>query len=346
MTDTATPFEGPVDAPASADSIAMEIAHGIDTGSDGPQDAQSVADEMVKYAEGTGQAEEAPETEDDATEPAEGEEPEAEAETEETQPDETLVTVKVNGEERQVPLAEAIAGYSRTEDYKAKTAAVAQERRELEAKAASIDTDLKAEYANQLEQATKAFAEFDPVLMEARQIDWAALKATNPEGFIAAQDQVQARYAQLEKMQQQVATARQQADQQRQTLEAQQRAQRFDATADAIMKANPDLADEAKFQEFAGANIDYMKAVGFSDAEVADYLDHRVLTVMDKARRWDAHEAAQKSLPEKKVVQKSAVRPLTSDGGSRAPKPRFPANADRDRKGNWIAEQIAADMAG
>ena len=61
----------------------------------------------------------------------------------------------------------------------------------------------------------------------------------------------------------------------------------------------------------------------------------------DKARRWDAHEAAQKSLPERKVVPKSAVRPLTSDGsGSSQPRPRFPGSATREAKGDWIARQI------
>ena len=47
---------------------------------------------------------------------------------------------------------------------------------EAEQRNASKPT-LKAEYANQLEEATNLFAQFDPVLAEAQQINW-----ERPEG--------------------------------------------------------------------------------------------------------------------------------------------------------------------
>jgi hypothetical protein len=343
MTDTATPETGPVDAPASIESIVAEL----ETGGEAPaNDLETITQELVNEAEGEGEPVEGPETEDDATEPAEeAEESEEEAPQEEPTADEPTYTVKVNGEERTVPLSELLNGYSRTEDYKAKTTAVAEQRRELEAKASTIEAEVKAEYANQLEEATKAFAEFDPVLMEARKIDWAQLKATNPAAYVAAQDQVETRLAQLRDMQSRVATAREQSQQQFQAQAEQERAQRFNAAAEKIVERTPELADEAKFVEFARDNIAHLKNEGFTEAEIAETLDHRVLTLADKARRWDAYQAAQKSLPEKRVVQKSAVKALTTDGsGSRVSKPRFPANADRDRKGDWIAEQILSEL--
>ncbi len=332
MEDTATPETGPVDAPASAESIAAEILAGSD---DTPAEETQ---ELVNEAEGTGEADEAPDTEDDATdEPAE----EAAEEPEESTPDEQTYTVKVNGEERQVPLTDLLNGYSRTEDYKAKTAAVADERRQVEAERQTLETNLSAQFANQLEEATNLFAQYDPVLQEAQRIDWNALKANDPAAYVAAQDAVNERVAAIQRMNQQVAQTRAQHQQSRQAQLEQERSQRFDVAADTIVKQHPELADEAKFKEFASESVEFLKGVGFTGEEIVDALDHRVLTLADKARRWDAQEAARASLPEKRVVPKSAVKPLTSDGtGSQTKKARFPSNASDEAKGDWIARQI------
>ena len=334
MEDTATPETGPVDAPAPIESITAELEAG---GGEAPADAlEEVTQELVKDTEDGGQSEEEPDAEA-ATEPAE----EEAAEPEEGNPDEQTYTVKVNGEERQVPLSELLNGYSRTEDYKAKTTAVAEERRALEAKAASLDADLKAQYANQLEEATNLFAQFDPVLAEAARLDWDALKRADPAAFVAAQDAVNERLNAKQQMMQHIEKLRGETQQQQQQQLEQERAERFDKAAEEIVKLRPELADEAKFKAFAGETVEFLKGAGFTGEEIVDALDHRVLTLADKARRWDAHEAALKSLPERKVVPKSAVKPLTSDGsGSSQPRSRFPGNASREAKGDWIANQI------
>lgn len=351
MTDTATPETGPVDAPASFDSIAAEIAAGGDT----PADAlDEVTQELVKEAEGNGEPDEGPETEDDATDPGEVEPQPPEGNPEGTDDDpfakllaanpDLTVKVKVNGEVIEVPLSELPNGYSRTEDYKAKTASVAEERRQIEAQRANIDADLKAQYANQLEEATNLFAQYDPILAEARTINWEALKAQDPAAFVAAQDTVQARLSAIREMQSKVAQARQEAEQHQQSQLQSERAERFDNAANEIVKTHPELADEGKFKEFAEANISTLRDIGFTNEEIVDALDHRVLTLADKARRWDAHVAATKSLPEKKVVPKSAVKPLTTDGtGSAKPRSRFPGNASRQAQGEWIANQILSE---
>ncbi len=335
MQDAATPETGPADAPASAESIAAELAAG--TGDEAPaNDLEEVTQELVNETEGTGEADEAPETEDDATEPAE--EPEN---PEEGTPEEQTYTVKVNGEERQVPLTDLLNGYSRTEDYKAKTAVVAEERRQVEAERQRVETEVSAQFANQLEEATNLFAQFDPVLSEAQNINWEALKAQDPAAYVAAQDAVQERLTAIQQMNSQVAQTRAQHQQAQQAQVEQERTQRFDFAADEIVKARPELADEVKFKAFAGESVEFLKGAGFTPEEIVDALDHRVLSLADKARQWDAHVAARQSLPEKRVVPKSAVKPLTSDGtGMQASKPRFPGKADRQAKGDWIARQI------
>lgn len=336
MTDTATPETGPVDAPASIESVTAEFEAG---GESPASNLEDVTQELVNKAEGTGDSEEEPQTEDNATEPADDA-----AEPQESDPQEPTYTVKVNGEEHKVSLPELLNGYSRNEDYKAKTAAVAEARREAEAVKANAVAQAKSDYASQLEETTNLFAQYDPVLAEAQRIDWATLKEQNPGAYLQAQDAVQARLTAIQKMQAQVQQARGEAQEHQQRQMGEERAKRFDTTAAKIVETMPELADEAKFTAFAQDAVGFLRNEGFSSEEITDVLDDRVLKLADKAKRWDAHVAAQKSLPERRVVPKSAVKPLTSDGaGSHSQKPRFPGNASREAKGDWIARQILSE---
>lgn len=354
MTDTATPETGPVDAPASAESIAAEILAG--SGETPADNLEEVTQEMVNEAkEQAGDSEEEPGAEDDATEPAKAEAETEEGSPEEAQPDpfsklvaenpDLTVKVKVNGEEIEVPIAELTNGYSRTEDYKQKTAAVAEEKRQVEAERQTMETRLTEQFANQLQEATNLFAQFDPVLAEARNINWEALKAQDPAAYVQAQDAVNERVAAIQHMNAEVERLRGETQQRQQQELQRERAERFDRAAEEIVKLRPELADEGKFKAFASESVEFLKSEGFTGEEIVDALDHRVLKLADDARKWRAYEAAQKTLPEKKVVQKSAVKPLTSDGSSsQTSKPRFPRNASREVKGDWIARQILESM--
>lgn len=339
MEDTATPETEPVDAPASIDSIAAEIAAG---GDDAPGNAlEEVTQELVNEAEGKGEPEESePATEDDATDPAD----DIAAELEEGPPEEQSYTVKVNGEERTVPLSELLNGYSRTEDYKAKTAAVAEERREVETLRVNADAEAKAIYANQLEEATNLFSQFDPILSEARTINWDALKQQDPAAYVQAQDAVNDRIAAIQRMNAHVEQVRGETQQRQQQQMLDERSQRFDHAANEIVRERPELADKVKFKAFAGDAVNTLKEVGFTGEEIVDALDHRMLKAAVLIKEALAARAAKASLPERKVVPRSAVRPLTSDGtGSQASKPRFPGNASREAKGDWIARQILSE---
>lgn len=354
MQEAATPETGPAGAPASAESIAAELAAG--TSETPASDLEEVTQELVNDTEGTaGDSDKEPEPEEDATEPDESPEEseegtptvndEADAFTKllATNPD-LMVKIKVNGEMIEVPLSELPNGYSRTEDYKAKTAAVAEERRAVEAERQTVEARVSEQYANQLEEATNLFAQFDPVLSEARNINWEALKREDPAAFVAAQDAVNERLNAKQRMEQHVAEVRQQAQQQQEQQAVQERATRFDKAADEIVKLRPELADESKFKAFAGETVEFLKGDGFTGEEIVDALDHRVLRLADDARQWRAHQARLAELPERKVVRKSAVKPLTSDGtNSQSPRSRFPASADRQRKGDWIANQILSE---
>jgi hypothetical protein len=339
--DTATPETGPVDAPASIDSVLAEMESGAP-----PTDAaDEVVAELVKETEDEADPEKDAEAEESATDPTD-EAKEAEKATQdepETEPTEDPIhKVKVNGEEIEVPLSELLNGYSRTEDYKAKTMALADDRRALEAQRATVETDVQAQYANDLKQTIDMFEALDPVLSEARLIDWDRLKAEDPATFVQYSDAVSERLKLVEQHREKIKQIEEGRTKQAQEAAEAERLQRLDVAGKKIIETMPELAEGENFQRFATDNIGFLREVGFTPDEITEALDDRVLLLADDARKWRALQRAKQGLPAKKVVTKSQVKPLTSDAtdSSRSSRTRFPAVASRESKGDWIAEQI------
>lgn len=336
MTDsTATPETGPVDAPASLDDVVAELK------AEAPPEATAledvVAELKVNDTESDGEAK-APEAEESATDPIEETEeaeeapPEATDEAETPPADDPIVKVKVNGEDVEVPLSEALKGYSRTEDYKAKTMALADERRALDHAKATVESEVRQQYANDLKQSIDLFEALDPVLSEARHIDWNRLKAEDPATFVQMSDAVNQRLTLIEQHRGKIAAIEQERTQaQTQALEA-ERAQRLDIAANKIVEAMPELKEGDAFQKFAAESIGTLREIGFTPDEIAEAVDDRALMMAHYARIGMEIEAAKKSLPARKIVPKSAVKPMTTDASdsSRASRPRLKAGASRD----------------
>ncbi|HEX8418576.1 MAG TPA: hypothetical protein VF638_01030 [Sphingomonas sp.] len=335
MDTAATPETGAVGAPASMDSVLAEF----ETGTSPPEDvAAEVVRELDAEAE-EGQAAEAADDGEatDASEDGEDDQPNPDEPTEDTGTDldmDRVVTVKIDGEDVQVPLSEALKGYSREADYTKKTQALAEERK-------SLETTLTAKYADNLKQATDLFMQTDPILAEASQIDWNALAQADPSTYTqlrAAVDQrlgvIGQAQAELQRVTQETARA-----------EQERNAEQSRAEADALIKALPDLADASKMTEFAKSTVDYLRGSGFQDAEIADLIDHKALLIVDKAAKWDAQQKAKAQLPARKVVPVSQVKSLRTDGssGSQPPRKRLSPNASREQRVEHVVNEFFKD---
>jgi hypothetical protein len=328
MTDTANPETGAVDAPASMDSVLAELS----AGTPAPDAADDAVKELVEQTDngqaeaaddGAGETETATE-EEQPDKPDDGSQPEAD----QPKPSERY-TVKVGGEERKVTLDELKAGYSRGEDYTAKTMALSDERRGLEAK-------LSDDYASKLKQTTDLFVQLDPLLAQADQIDWQALAQEDPATYTQLRAAMDARREAIGKARQEMERVSQEAAQREQA----EMAQRSKAEADALVKAMPELADPAKMGAFANETVGYLKATGFADPEIAELLDHRALVIVDKARRWDAQQKAKAALPAKKVVQTPA-KPLRSDASSTSQTPRkLSPSANSEARAAFVVQEL------
>lgn len=319
MSDTVTPETAAVDAPASVESILAELEAGP------PKDvAEEVASELVEELE-AGQAEEAAPDKDE-TEAVETDEETAEEESEAEDAPEPTYKVKVNGEEVEVPLSELTKGYSREQDYTKKTMALAEERNTLQSK-----------FASELKRQVELFESLDPILSEAKNIDWQQLAAADPATYVQLQEAVKQRQAVLEQARAKIAEASK-GDSEADTKAKAEEAQR---ETEALLKVMPELADPEKMKGFASEAVNYLRGTGFEDSEIVDLIDHRALTIIDKARRYDALEKAKTELPAKKIVPKSKAKTLKSDNSdsSRSAK-RLPANASRDQVVAHVLDQL------
>lgn len=323
-----------VDAPASMDMDQILSEFGQ---APRPDDAADAAvRELVEDAE-EGQAPKedggAAEAEDEATEAVEEDAETAEEQPEEEDRPEPTYKVKVSGEEVEVPLSELLKGYSRERDYTAKTMALAEERKGLQAR-----------FAEELQQQVELFEKLDPILSEARNIDWQALAQSDPAAYVQLQAAVQERQKAVAEARQKIAQAEDGASQ----VDPAEQARIAQAeTENLIAKAKEsglaDLSEPAKMTEFAQNAVSYLRGTGFEDGEIADLTDHRALLIIEKARRFDELQRAKATLPAKKIVPKSEVKPLKSDAStqSQTTRTRFPGTtAPRERQLDWAVQQL------
>lgn len=277
-------------------------------------------------AENEEQYDDADNVEDDSEE-AEGEEPEddeedaegedeadddEESEESDAQGKEQLFTVKVAGEELQVPLSELLNGYSRQADYTRKSMAVAQARKELETKAAEIEGE-RAQMIQFLEGQVAAMQQQQPA-----QPDWERLRREDPIEYAAQwaefQQRQQQQYALQHRLQVEQAKAQQaeQAQLQRTLVDEGER----------LTQSIPEWRDENRAAQEKAAMAEFARGLGFTEQELSSIYDHRTVLVLRKAYLYDL---AQRQRPQLKAeAQQRRVAPRVAPAGSSAPKAAAP----------------------
>lgn len=309
--ETATPLEAPVETPAAEpeqDALAKFLAE-----DDTPTEANP---------EDTGDSDKEPATEGEAQKADE-------ANPAEQPPEEQpKYKVKVRGEELEVPLSELLNGYSRTEDYKAKTAEVAELRRQTE-----------TEYADKLNQQLQQFIAIDPILAQAQNLDWNALAQTDPTAYVQFKAQYDARVAMFGEAAREVDQIKS-AEQQR-MVEATQEYHK--AEREALVAAVPELREPAKMTEFARGIVDYLKTNGFPEEVIMETDDHRAWLIADKARKWDALQTAKTTVESKKTAPKH--QPTLGQRAAESPRaPKRPGpQANDDARRAWVLAQLDAE---
>jgi len=273
-----------------------------------PEEGQAQVEETQPVEESeeeteTAASEEESPGEEDAPEeePAEEQSEDEEEPKEEEQPQ--TFTVKVDGKDVSVTLEELQKGYSRTQDYTRKTQQIAEVRKQVEAETQAVRAE-RAQYAQLLGalqaqlQATEPQVDLDRLYNE-DPIEWVRQKEIlreRQEKAYAIQAEQQ-RLAQLSRQEQQ------------QAMEQQLIAQK-----DALLAALPEWKDSKKAKAEKALVVETAKAVGFTEDDLKQVYDHRLVLLLRKAGLYD-----------QMMSKRQGIKPVVSNG----PRPAKPGAAGR-----------------
>jgi hypothetical protein len=235
-------------------------------------------------------------------------------------PEPETFTVRVNGEEMPVTRDELLRGYSRTQDYKQKTARLAEERRSVETERQSLAAqrhEIEQTRAQAYRLALEHATEDALTVAKGAKTDWSALSKQDP---VKAQSDWFEYQAARERVGQAMLQARHQAaaDQEAAMLQAiAQHQDRLAGEARAAVETIPELQDGARAHALLTGLRDYLGSVGFNAAELDGISDHRLMLVARDAMLYRQMLAKQRSAAAKKLAEAPRVmNPKRSDARS------------------------------
>ena len=199
-----------------------------------------------------------------------------EADYEEAEEEVQLYKVKIDGEEAEVTLEEALSGYQRERTFHKRMNEVSQKSKAIEAESAETKR-LRDQYAEGLQQLEQALQVHEP--------NWEELRRTKTnEEFASIHAEYQIQQNNLAKVQQQ-----QQAIKAQQQAEAQAQYQNhLKAEFDTMLDKIPTWRDEKVREAERSKVISYAKSqMGYTDEEIAQASDHRAIVTLRKAMLYD-----------------------------------------------------------
>ncbi len=204
--------------------------------------------------------------------PTEGESVEAEAQASapetpegDTEATEPTYTVKVGDEDREVTIDEMRKGYMMESDYRKKTSEVAERRKALEAKEAEFDAQLNEAHV---------FLEMEVESLSSDEMQ--QLKHDDPDAYLKEFDRVQAKVDAFNKAKDKRDAELKEKSQERAHIER-----------EALLRAIPEWLDSNVMAEEGNAVLSHVKALGFSDEEVGQMIDHRLLVMARNSMRLE-----------------------------------------------------------
>ena len=276
-----------------------ELASFLDT----PEDQESTEEtEATTADESTGDADTDEEANDEQTE-ADDVAEEATDEAEKAAPVEKI-TVKVKGEDGQEETLELTpdeiaSSYLRQKDYTKKTQALAARESEAVEFLTKKHDEIRSQYTAQAEAARAAVVQLAGLKTEA---ELSELAATDPAAWVAEVQRQKQIGNYLQGIDKQLAAERQQAEQQSKQRQQQVLAKQYEATWQVLAAEKIDKPALSKIYGDVG------KSYGFTESELANVYDHRLVKMMRDATAYQALKAAKPAV----TKQVAAAPKLTS----------------------------------
>jgi hypothetical protein len=229
---------------------------------------------------------------EDAPDEESPEEQSEEQEEQEEQEQPQTFTVKVDGKEVTVTLDELQKGYSRTQDYTRKTQQIAEVRKQVEQETQAVRAE-REQYAQLLGALQAQLQSSEP------QVDLERLYHEDPIEWVRQKEIMRERQEKLGAIQseQQRLFQVSQYEQQR-AMEAQLASQQ-----EALLAALPDWKDPKKAKAEKALVIESAKAAGFTDEDLKNVYDHRLVLLLRKAAMFD-----------QMVSKRQGIKPVVNNG--------------------------------
>ena len=306
------------EAPAAAqsDNPSVEQEEVAPEGDEPPEEPEEKEEESEEEP-----AEEEPSEGDE--EPSTDEEEEPETETHFTTQDGTEVT-----------LDELKKGYLRQDNFTKQTQALAEER-------TVFGTDkeaLQGERIATAEVLQYAMNVVDPVLVQGAQTDWKALLENDPMAY----QESWAGYQQAQLQMQTLQSNAQQLVQANEQRKAAALAQYKQQQGQKLIEQMPDLGDSKKVAGLQQGMRNHALELGFTASDMENFLDHRLVVMLENSRKYTEHVVAGKKVAGKKLSKspKKVVRP-----GKPATKAESSAAARKERFAKLNSSGSIADAA-
>ena len=229
------------------------------------------------------------------------EEGQPEEEPAKEEPEEKRYRVKVDGQEIEVSESELLQGYQRDADYRNKTKAVAEERRQIEA--------TKSQVVQEREHLKQAIDHFLVSTPEVQPPDPSLIEA-DPVEYLKQQRNFEMNIARR----QQAIAARQHLEMQQQQEAAQSYAQHLQQEKELLLSVLPDWKDDTKAKAETAAIREYLKKTGYDEKAIDALSDHRSVVLARKAMLYD--QMVGKADAAKKQV-KNLPPPVQKPGAAR-----------------------------
>lgn len=286
-------------------------------------------------------------TADDVGEPADDDEIVPETDEEDVEVDEDEVEpaapqtrkhkAKVDGEDVEVTLEEALAGYSRTASFTKKSQALAEEKRQHTAAVQAKEAEIRAKqehYVAQLAAVEEALQQPEP--------DWAEIQRDHPDEFANLHAAWLIHKGRVDN----ITAERQKEEAKLQEAYRNERAELVKGERAKLIEAVPLWGDTTpKGATFRRAVMDYGVAEGFEAKELNEVADHRALKILHKAYLYDQAEAAKKALLAKgkgKVEALKAIPPGSAPQGKRRTQTKVQVAKAQARKSGTVHDAAAA----
>lgn len=189
---------------------------------------------------------------------------------------------------------------------------------------------LQQQYANELQNMTATVSQLeDAFLSEFKAVDWARLRVENPQEYAAKSVDYDRKKKQIEDARTSATQRWEEYSQKSYAQQQQQYAERLAAEQQALMHKMGWTNEEQASAEKA-ALVNYLRSdVGISEQELAQVIDHRLVVLADKARKYD--ELQKKGVEQKKRVLKLNGKKIGKPG-ARQSKAQVRQDAQRTKR--------------